>query len=148
MTHIGDLVRPRIARFEVSFDVYSRPVASSSGEAGCLRTGARTFARAGDNDDRAPRRDESPARYAIDAPRDTLQGDRLTREWGRRRAGTRGGGGDVGGETDPRGDLKGQMHLIFSSGYDGLSACRRDADQDKDANRYDDEFLAVLVVMG
>ena len=29
---------------------------------------------------RAPRRDESPARYAIDAPRDMLQGDRLTKE--------------------------------------------------------------------
>ena len=53
-----------------------------------------------------------------------------------------------GSRVSPRGDLKGQMHLIVSSGYDGLSARRRDADQDKDANHYDDEFLAVLGVMG
>ena len=40
---------------------------------------------------------ESPARYAIDAQEDILQGDRLTKEGkGVRRAGARGGGGDVG----------------------------------------------------
>ena len=48
------------------------------------------------------RRAGTSRRYAIDAPRGMLQGDRLTREWGMRRAGVTGGGGDVetGDEKD------------------------------------------------
>ena len=52
------------------------------------------------------------------------------------------------GRASPRGDLKGQLRLTFSSGYYGLSACalhKTDYNQGAD---HDDEFLAVLVVMG